>query len=453
MSAAQPLAREIDYHAPVAAGGRPAVGRVPTRAPGQDRRAGRQRGEIQGMFARLTGGAHIRPCRLLVAVLGLALGGCSTLANNWLASSGPLRSDVEELRQGDRVSGIRLIDIDAQVAQRLHAAESAQLFSETLRADADRAPYLHQIGPGDVLGISIWEAPPAALFSSAALVAPVATANGTVTALSMNFPNQMVESDGTIKIPFAGAIAVAGKSPLEVDTEIERRLQGSANQPQVLVQIVNNNSANVTVVGVVTNSLRMALTPKGERLLDAIAAAGGVTQPTSKVSVQLTRGKQVCTLPLDTVIQSPSENVRLAPDDVVTLLFQPQYFTVLGATTTNAEVPFEAMGISLVQAMARSGGVIDTRADARGVFLFRFENPAALGEKERAGPSAPDGRIPVIYRLNLRDPASFLLAQEFPMRNHDVIYVANAPAAELQKFLNILTASIYSVNTLINLGQ
>jgi polysaccharide export outer membrane protein len=39
------------------------------------------------------------------------------------------------------------------------------------------------------------------------------------------------------------------------------------------------------------------------------------------------------------------------------------------------------------------------------------------------------------------------------MKNKDVVYVANAPAAELQKFLNILTSSIFSVSGLVNLGR
>jgi polysaccharide export outer membrane protein len=212
-------------------------------------------------------------------------------------------------------------------------------------------------------------------------------------------------------------------------------------------------SSNVTVVGEVVQSLRLPLTARGERLLDAIAAAGGVRQPIpiSKVTVQVTRGDTVQSLPLEKVIQNPKENVPLAPGDVVTVLFQPLSFAVLGATGKNEEINFEAQGISLAQGLARAGGLQDTRADARGVFLFRFEDPQAVGPEVAAGPVTPDGKVPVVYRLDLRDPASFLVAQNFPVRNKDVVYVANAPGAELQKFLNILTSSIYSVSSLVNL--
>jgi polysaccharide export outer membrane protein len=68
-------------------------------------------------------------------------------------------------------------------------------------------------------------------------------------------------------------------------------------------------------------------------------------------------------------------------------------------------------------------------------------------------PQTPEGKVPVVYRVDLKDPRAFLVAQNFPMKNKDVVYVANAPAAELQKFLNILTSSIFSVSGLVNLGK
>jgi polysaccharide export outer membrane protein len=194
----------------------------------------------------------------------------------------------------------------------------------------------------------------------------------------------------------------------------------------------------------------MPLTPKGEQLLDAIAAAGGVRQPVGKITIQITRGSQVHAMSLEKIIENPAENILLEPGDVVTALFQSQSFSVLGAVGKNEEVQFEAQGISLGQAIARAGGVQDTLADARGVFIFRFEDPNAVAEDQKAGPTTADGRVPVVYRLDLKDPASFLVAQNFPMRDKDVVYVANAPSAELQKFLNILTSSIYSVYTLLH---
>ena len=39
------------------------------------------------------------------------------------------------------------------------------------------------------------------------------------------------------------------------------------------------------------------------------------------------------------------------------------------------------------------------------------------------------------------------------MKDKDVVYVANAPAAELQKFLNILGSSVFSIRGLIGLSD
>lgn len=372
------------------------------------------------------------------------LSGCATFPD-WLSSSGPSREQVVEAPMRD-VSAIRLVEVDDAVARRVSESEQRQRFSETLTAVG--APG-YVLGPGDVLEVSIWEAPPATLFGAAVADQRAGMTSARASAL----PEQMVAVDGTINVPFAGAVPVAGKSPQQVEVEIVRRLTGKANQPQVMVRVTRNATANVTVVGEVAQSVRMPLTAKGERLLDAVAAAGGVRHPVSKVTVQLTRGAVVQAMPLERVIQSPKENVALAPGDVVTVHFQPLSFTVLGATGKNEEINFEAQGISLAQGLARSGGLQDLRADARGVFVFRFEDPRAVAEGQRVGPTTPDGRVPVVYRLDMKNPASFLVAQNFPMRNKDVVYVANAPAAELQKFLNILTSSLFSVSSLVNLGK
>jgi polysaccharide export outer membrane protein len=177
-------------------------------------------------------------------------------------------------------------------------------------------------------------------------------------------------------------------------------------------------------------------------LLDALATSGGVRQPVNKMTLQLTRGSTVQSLPLQMIIQDPKQNILLQPGDVITALYQPLSFTVLGATGKNEEINFETQGISLAQALARSGGLNDARADARGVFIFRFEDERMLIAPASSA-ITPDGKVPVIYQVDLRDPGSFFVTQSFTVQNGDVLYVANAPAAELQKFMNIVVSAFY----------
>lgn len=386
---------------------------------------------------------NLIPARLLaIFTLSLLLSGCV----GWLPSSGPSASEVKDAAGSQRLSGIQLVDLNDSVARRLLAQRKQELFSEKIGVGK---PVNWLIGVGDVVEVSVWEAPPGTLFSPSMSDLKSAPASSRVTP----FPEQMVDSDGLITIPFAGKIMVAGRSPQQVEADIVERLKGLANQPQVLVRVLRNNYATVTVVGEVANSSRIPLTPRGERLLDALASAGGVRQPVNKMTVQVTRGDLVQSMPLETVIRDPRQNITLQPGDVLTALYQPSSFTILGATGKNEEVNFEAQGISLAQALARGGGLQDSRANAQGVFVFRLESADALDWPAKPVRTTPDGKVPVIYRADLNDPASFFIAQSFPVHNKDVLYVANAPSVELQKFLNIIMTLAYPVINVIPLTR
>lgn len=374
--------------------------------------------------------------------MAILLDGCASFPG-WISSSGPSREQVQEKREPKRLDGIQLVEVSDAVTRKLLASRKQNLFSESFGPTLQSG---YVIGAGDVIEVSLWEAPPAMLFGSAA----VDSRMGPSTARVTTFPEQMVSSEGTINMPFVGHVPVDGHSPQWIEGEIAQRLKGKANQPQVLVRVIRNATATVTVIGEVASSARMPLTARGERLLDALAASGGVRQPVNKMTMQLTRGSQVQALPLEMIIRDPKQNVVLQPGDVVTAMYQPLSFTVLGATGKNEEVNFEAQGISLAQALARSGGLNDASADARGVFIFRFEDASAL---DWSSPPAttPEGKVPVIYQVNLKDPATFFVAQSFPVQNRDVLYVSNAPAAELQKFLNIVTSVVYPLVNLRNI--
>ncbi len=199
------------------------------------------------------------------------------------------------------------------------------------------------------------------------------------------------------------------------------------------------------MVGEVNQSKRVPLVPGNERLLDALAAAAGVREPVNKMTIQVTRGDNVYSLPLETIIRDPHQNVPLLPGDVVTALFQPYSFTALGASGKNEEVNFETQGITLAQALARSGGLIDSRSNVRGVFVFRFEPKNALTWQHTPVTTTAEGLVPVAFRIDLSDPASFFEIQNFPIENRDILYVSNAPITEVQKFLNVLFSVAYPI--------
>lgn len=357
-----------------------------------------------------------------------------------MSSAGPSPRAIADAGRSDAsVSGIKIVDVTESVARTLADSARPNLFSNIF-SELPQGEAL--IGRGDLLDIMIWEAPPAALFGVGntgigfgnSALAP----EGRLTTQSA-LAGQTVDANGKVRIPFVGLVQAANRTPGQIADEITARLQGKAHLPQVLVRVSDNTTSNVTVIGEVVRSLRLPLTAKRERLLDAIAAAGGSKQSVGKTTIQITRADTVESLPLMTVISDPKQNIPLQPNDVVTALYQPFSFTALGAIGKNAEIDFEGTGLVLSQALGRIGGLDDSRADARSVFVFRFEDRTVLpmGPSE-PGQQATDTRVPVIYRINLRKADSLFLAQTFPIRNKDVIYVSNAPLADLQKFVNIV---------------
>jgi polysaccharide biosynthesis/export protein len=378
-----------------------------------------------------------------LALLLAALSGCAS----YISNVGPSTAVVEDSSgsAGPDASVIQLVTVDENVARRLLAQRTQRLFSETLGSAAGTATVM---GPGDAIEINIWEAPPATLFASGLS----SDLRGSTTGSRVvTLPEQIIDRDGFVNVPFAGKVAASGRSISDLELEVARRLKGKANQPEVLVRRVRNASATVTVVGEVANSVKLPLTPIGERLLDAIAAAGGVRQPVNKMTIQITRGTSFYTLPLQTVIRDPRQNVPLQAGDVVTAIFQSLSFTALGSTNKNEEINFEAQGITLAQALARAGGLNDARSDARGLFIFRFEPLAALDWPHQPVAATAEGLVPVIYSVDLRNPNSFFVMQSFAINDKDVLYVSNAPAAELQKFLNLILSVAYPVLTGIQL--
>ena len=377
--------------------------------------------------------------RFFALVAATTLAGCTTIPN-----VGPSTSAVENAagQRGPDEALIQVVTVDDAVARRLLAQRKQRLFSEALGAVVPQAGTT--IGPGDAIEINIWEAPPATLFASGVSADLRGATSGSRV---VTLPEQVIDRDGFVNVPFAGKIAVAGRSIPDIELEVARRLKGKANQPEILVRRVRNLSSTVTVVGEVGNSVKLPLTPGGERLLDAIAAAGGVRQPVNKMTVQITRGADFYTMPLQTVIRDPRQNVVLMAGDVVTAIAQSLSFTALGSTARNEEINFEAQGITLAQALARAGGLNDARSDARGVFIFRFEPQDALDWPRQPAATTPEGLVPVIYSIDLRNPNSFFVMQSFAINDKDVLYVSNAPAAELQKFLNLVLSVAYPVLT------
>ena len=373
---------------------------------------------------------------VLLGGLAVGLAACSSLP-----TAGPTTSQIiDETRQpGGALFDI--VTIDPRVVSALRSRPTE--ISPVQLPIAGKPPGL-TIRVGDVIAVSVWEAASGGLFG-----APPTQGGAAVSPRSeTKFPEQAVAQDGAITIPYAGRVPAAGRTPRQVERTIEDRLADKAIEPQALVTVTKSTANTVTVSGEVVNGARIPLSLGGDRLLDVIAEAGGAKTAPSDTAIRLTRSGATTTVPMATLVSDPAANIFVRPGDDITVVKAERTFSMFGATGQNAEIPFGAENLTLSKAIAKGGGLLDLRADPRGVFLFRFESPAvarALGIPARY--VAPDGRAAILYHLNLDKAAGYFLADRFPVEKNDMIYVANAPLNELQKFfmlINTVTGPVIS---------
>ena len=381
-------------------------------------------------------------CGVLVAV---GLSACGAIP-----TSGPSGRKVVALSQQQAsvsVPDVQLIEVDEGVAQSLYRLKNDQSFAQLGEGYAS----VGAVSVGDVLDVTIWEAAPAVLFGGS--LGSLGSGSAQLTKL----PEQMVSAKGMISVPFVGDVAVAGKTPAQIQEIIKGRLKRMANQPQVMVRLAQNNAANVSVIRA-GNSVRLPLSAAGERVLDAVAAVGGSTANVQDTTVQLTRGDAVKQVALEDLVSNPRQNIVLRKNDIVTIITNPYSFTSMGAVGRSQQVGFSVKGLSLAEAVGRMGGLQDRRSDARGVFVFRYAPLADLPEQDKGKWLAKgygyDAEIPVVYRVNLADANSLFWLQRFPVKNKDVVYVSNAPLAEVQKFLQFVFSPVVSgVNSIDNIAN
>lgn len=381
--------------------------------------------------------------RRALCLLPLALAGCGA----YLPQSGPDTDAVVDgasLRTGpagpDSAVPYALVRVDAGVLRRLRPEDAPPAFS---RAVMSSPPEGGGIGVGDFVGVTIFEAGSGGLF--------IPSEAGSRAGNFVSLPPQQVDRSGNILVPFAGTVHVVGRSPQQVARTIQSRLSGRALEPQAVVTVTERRSDAVSVTGDVYTSANFSLDPSGTRLLNALSRAGGPRFPPYESLLTLHRGGLTESAFLSEVLRDPSQNLRLWPGDSLVVTRTPRYYLALGALgpgqyvgVINRRLAFEDNRLTLAGAIARVGGVSDDRAHARGVFLYRFERRAALEGLGMAMPANAPAVVPTIYYVDLREPAGYFHANQFDMRNEDLIFVSNAPSTDLAKFLALVLPISYS---------
>jgi polysaccharide export outer membrane protein len=278
------------------------------------------------------------------------------------------------------------------------------------------------VAPGDVLKVRIFEPYEGSIFP-------------TIQKPGADFGNQRVTDDGTIEVTYVGTVRVAGMDLGQIEQQIVTQLGSKAQNPQVIVEFVADRTNTVMVSGEVKNPGRQSLLEGVRSVVDAINHAGGAVGVANQLQVVVRRQGNVI---LDKQYSEllAGADIGIQKGDEIVVRPNSQTFTVLGAVAKAGNVPLTKPNMTLLEALGEVHGLSDERANKTGVYLFR------MGDIE----NNPGARARV-FRLDLMQPVSIFVAQQFGMQAKDVVFVTNAPLYEYNKILTAIyrTFSIVGV--------
>lgn len=284
------------------------------------------------------------------------------------------------------------------------------------------------VAPGDVLKVRIFEPYEGSIFP-------------TIQRPGADLGVQRVTDEGTINVPYAGTVKVAGLDLTQIEQRIASQLAGKAQDPQVIVEFVADRTHTVMVSGDVKQPGRISILEGTRSVVDAINRAGGPYSPNglpaSQLEVVVRRNGQVILTSQYSDLLAGGD-IPIQKGDEIVVRANLRTFTVLGAVIKAANVELTKSNLSLLEALGQVGGLSDERANKTGVFVFR------MGDIQ----SNPSARARV-FRLDLAQPVSIFVAQQFGMQPRDVVYVTNAPLYEYNK---VLTA-IYRTFSIVGIAK
>jgi polysaccharide biosynthesis/export protein len=297
--------------------------------------------------------------------------------------------------------GVNIIRVTADNIALYANTKSDFIRSIAANPPPDPAVYVYAVGVGDQLRVRTW-------------AGPERQAGSDQGGLS---EGPVVNESGEFFYPYVGMTKARGRSVAQIRDELESALRVYIANLQVEIEVQEFKAHTVNAVGEVATPGPTRLTNVPLRLLDLINAAG-TTEDADLARVQIRRRGTAYTVNLRSFIDygTARQNPILLPGDVV---FVPasgdNKVFVFGEIGTAGELSLGSGRMTLTEVLAKKGGLDRTRADARGVFVFR----------------RPAGRVDGfdVFQFDLTDATALMITSQFAMSPMDVVFVTTDPIA------------------------
>ena len=147
---------------------------------------------------------------------------------------------------------------------------------------------------------------------------PTTTYSVSVTEQSADMISYPVDSQGAIRLPYAGKITVGGKTLATVTSEVELALKGYIADPAVTVKMINNY---VSLLGEVQRPGRYPIYKDRLNIFQALAMAGDLSDFSDRQKVEIIRqtngGNVIKEFSLTDRSIMSSEFFYVMPNDVI----------------------------------------------------------------------------------------------------------------------------------------
>jgi len=379
---------------------------------------------------------------LAVAALAALASGCTIYPG--------LRNQID--RGEVPVAGVEVVEVTPDVVFQEAMLEASTVRREELaQINTQTDPQGYRLGPGDVIRVVIWEHPE--------LNNPSGQAQGDAAS-----SGRLIEPDGTVFFPYVGKIKAAGLTPSELREKIAGPLSKLIREPQVDIRVTDFRSQRVYVTGEVATPGPLFLNDSTVVALDAIASKGGFTELSNRNQVLLTRDGVTTKLGLgDSSRADARTTVQLKAGDIVHVPdISDNKIFLLGEFVTQKTLLQGRTSISLAEALTQGGGLDKLGANAKAIFVFRRKTDSKA-EGLNVSASSETGLSPVseeapsilpkVYALDMTRAESLLLAERFPLKPRDVVYVASTDFSKYNRIINQLLPTIstyFQLDRLIN---